>query len=98
VAARDGVRLVHQCTDLHALALLLDCRLAVAVCRTRVGGSRLFRATWSMQKLRWMPKLLTKYIPRGRRDELNHDLAVAQAAVICFGLVLFGYVHACPWR
>ncbi|OSX80090.1 hypothetical protein BU14_0058s0002 [Porphyra umbilicalis] len=73
--------------------LLSDTDIAMTVCGAILGVVAvlsLFRATWSMQKLRWMPKLLTKYIPRGRRDELNHDLAVAQAAVICFGLVLFG--------
>lgn len=59
--------------------------LVVTVCR-------LFRATWSMQQLRWIPKLLSKYIPRGRREDLNRDLAIAQGAVIFFGLMLFGYV------
>lgn len=52
----------------------------------------LFRATWSMQELRWIPKLLSKYIPRSRRKDFTRDLAIAQGAVIFFGLMLYAYV------
>eukprot|EP00170_Pyropia_yezoensis_P008534 contig_35845_g8565 len=42
-----------------------------------------------MQELRWIPKLLSKYVPRSRRKDFNRDLAIAQGAVIFFGLMLY---------
>lgn len=49
-----------------------------------------------MQELRWIPKLLSKYVPRSRRKDFNRDLAIAQGAVIFFGLMLYAYVLL-PW-
>lgn len=49
-----------------------------------------------MQELRWIPQLLSKYVPRSRRKDFNRDLAIAQGAVIFFGLMLYAYVCS-PW-
>ncbi|GAB0497706.1 hypothetical protein MMPV_009043 [Pyropia vietnamensis] len=72
--------------------LLTDTDIAMTVCGALLGVVAvlsLFRATWSMQELRWIPKLLAKYVPRSQRKDFNRDLAIAQGAVIFFGLMLY---------